>query len=217
MHLICRNRADSSFMRSRPAARQASAQANNQCQPAVSAACSADKAWRQRFVHKWCREQARPCKICSDDLCDDPWHAALHMLQAANVHPDLQMPMPDHDCYPVGASPSPLLSIDDDLHCVLETDGITPEPAEAVSATTKIQSALSETACRARQLLKHQVPLCLCLDNSIHHHVVCSLEDYRAIENAFGYCKCIAFAGQMFLQMLSCKSQMTILAGLHNY
>ena len=119
-----------------------------------------EKAWRQRFVHKWRKEQARPCKICNDDTCDDPWHAALHMLQAANVHPDLQMPVPDHDCYPAGASPSPLLSVDDDLDGILEVENTVVEPADGASKALTIHSALSEAACRARQLLKHQVHAC---------------------------------------------------------
>ena len=173
LHLLCNHGADSPSMMSRPAARQAGAQTNYQCQPANSAASSADKAWRSRFVHKWRREQARRGKICNDDMWDDPWHADLHMLQAANVHPDLQMPMPDHDCYPVGTSPSPLLSIDDDLGCVLEADYITPEPVNAVRTATKLQSALSEAASKARQLLKHQVNLCSCLDSACYHNGVC--------------------------------------------
>lgn len=125
-----------------------------------SASSGTEKAWRQRFVHKWRKEQARPCKICNDDTCDDPWHAALHMLQAANVHPDLQMPMPDHDCYPAGASPSPLFSVDDDLDGILEVENTVVEPADGASKASTIHSALSEAACRARQLLKYQVHTC---------------------------------------------------------
>ena len=57
------------------------------------------------------------------------------MLQAANVHPDQHMPMPDHDCYPAGASPSPLLSVDDDLENALDAELDVADPADAASQT----------------------------------------------------------------------------------
>ena len=89
-------------------------------------------------------------------MCDDPWHAALHMLQAANVHPEVHMPVPDHDCYPMAASGSPLLGVDDEMNELIEEEQDAAQLG-STHAASQIQSALSEAAYRARQLLTHQV------------------------------------------------------------
>ena len=159
----------------RPAAGYAKPQTSPHNEFGELAASRAEKAWRRRFFLKWRKELARPCKFCNDDICDDPWHVALHMLQAANVHPDQHMPMPDHDCYPAGASPSPLLSIDDDLENALEVERDVAEPADVASETHTTQSALYEAACRARQLLKYQVNSCaLCISTNTHWYGMCA-------------------------------------------
>lgn len=124
-------------------------------EPAVG---NPDAAWRQRFALKWHREQSRPCKICNDDMCDDPWHAALHVLQAANAHPYLQTPLPDHDCYSPGSAPAPLLGCDDDAENVLEEREIVVSASEAAITRSSLKDALSEAANKTRQLFKHQVP-----------------------------------------------------------
>lgn len=116
-------------------------------------------AWRHRFVRKWRKEQNRPCTYCHDDLCDDPWHAALQLLQAATVHPDLEMPLPDHDCYGAGGS---ALLIDNDTEEMTELGGGTCQLAECTNKTSMLQIGLAEAASSARQLLKHQVSFCVC-------------------------------------------------------
>lgn len=171
MHPLCKNSTASPFQMARPAVGYAKPQTSphKESRFGESAANRAEKAWRRRFVLKWRKELARSCKFCNDDVCDDPWHAALHMLQAANVHPDQHMPMPDHDCYPAGASPSPLLSVDDDLENALEVEQDVAEPADVASETCTIQSAFLEAACRARQLLKYQVNRCALVINTDKH------------------------------------------------
>ena len=125
----------------------------------MSEAGTAEKAWRQTFMYKCRKQQARPCRICHYDMCDDPWHAALHMLQAAHVHPDLHMPVPDHDCYH-GRSPSPLLGADDEVDEAFDNEQSAAECGQSISTAHMIQTALSEAANRPRQLLKHQVHSC---------------------------------------------------------
>ena len=109
-------------------------------------------AWRHRFVRKWRKEQNRPCTYCHDDVCDDPWHAALQLLQAATVHPDLDMPLPDHDCYGSGAS---ALFIDTEESIDLE-EGACQLP-DCLNKVSMLQTGLAEAASSARQLLKPQV------------------------------------------------------------
>lgn len=158
MHDVFGDKSDTSLMTAKPAARNAKPGQNLQRASlmAESASSSDDNAWRQRFALKWHREQARPCKVCDDDMCDDPWHAALHMLQAANAHPYLQTPLPDHDCYPAGASSAPPLTLDEDAEG-LEAESDTDKGASTASKLLVAQHALSEAAFRARQLFKHQV------------------------------------------------------------
>lgn len=171
VHPLCKNSTASPFQMVEPVVGDAKPQTSphKESRFGRSAANRAEKAWRHRFVLKWCKELTTPCKVCNDDVCDDPWHAALHMLQAAKVHPDQHMPMPDHDCYPAGASPSPLLSVDDGLENASDVQLGVAEPADGASKTCTIESALFEAACRARQLLKYQVNSCAWEINTDKH------------------------------------------------
>lgn len=132
--------------------------------PVINRGSTLDAAWRWKFKRLWAKEQLKyhfPARQHRDDVeeaGDDPWHDALHMIQAANTTPGAGVPICDHDCY-ADPSPSPLLD-DDDLDGLLED-----EPARVTEATAGapeiLQSsssrALAEAASKARELLKCQV------------------------------------------------------------
>ena len=139
-----------------------------------------DAAWRWRFKRLWRKEQLRyhsPERQYNDDedeAGNDPWHDALHMIQAANTSPDVGttgVPICDHDCY-VHSSPSPLLD-SDDLDGLLE-DEPAPLDKAAVDGPEMMWSsssrALAEAASKARELLKYQV---YCIHVAAVGHVLC--------------------------------------------
>ena len=126
-----------------------------------------EAAWWWKFKRQWGEEQLNyhfPKHHHSDDdddddeACNDPWHDALHMIQAANTTSDAGVPICDHDCY-AEASPSPLLD-SDDLDGLLEHD-TSPCVADVAAASAIMRScssrALAEAASKARQLRKYQV------------------------------------------------------------
>ncbi|KAL0030200.1 hypothetical protein WJX77_002247 [Trebouxia sp. C0004] len=120
-----------------------------------------ETAWRWKFKRQWGKEQLRshlPERHYDDDeSSNDPWHDALHMIQAANTTPAAGVPISDHDCY-AEASPSPLLD-DDDLDGLLEMDSPltddTPVAHDMVRTTSS--QALAEAAAKARELRQYQV------------------------------------------------------------
>jgi len=120
-----------------------------------------ETAWRWKFKRQWGKEQLRghlpECHYDNDESSNDPWHDALHMIQAANTTPAVGVPISDHDCY-AEASPSPLLD-DDDLDSLLELDppvtDVTPVARDMVRTTSS--QALAEAAAKARELRQYQV------------------------------------------------------------
>lgn len=119
-----------------------------------------DAAWRWKFKRLWAKEQLKyhfPERWQRDDeeAGNDPWHDALHMIQAANTTPGAGVPICDHDCY-ADPSPSPLLD-DDDLDGLLEDEpaGVTKAVPEVLLSSSS--RALAEAASKARELLKYQV------------------------------------------------------------
>ena len=120
-----------------------------------------ETAWRWKFKRQWGKEQLRghlpEHHYDDDDSSNDPWHDALHMIQAANTTPAAGVPISDHDCY-AEASPSPLLD-DDDLDGLLEMDSpptdVTPVARDMVR--TSSSQALAEAAAKARELRQYQV------------------------------------------------------------
>lgn len=134
--------------------------------PVINRGSTLDAAWRWKFKRLWAREQLKyhfPGRQRRDDDDDedagnDPWHDALHMIQAANTTPAAGVPICDHDRY-ADPSPSPLLD-DDDLDGLLEI-----EPARVTKAAagapeilrSSSSRALAEAASKARELLKYQV------------------------------------------------------------
>ena len=118
-------------------------------------------AWRWKFKRQWGKEQLRghlpEYHYDDDDSSSDPWHDALHMIQAANTTPAAGVPISDHDCY-AEASPSPLLD-DDDLDGLLEMESpltdVTPVARDMVRTTSS--QALAEAAAKARELRQYQV------------------------------------------------------------
>ena len=125
-----------------------------------------EAAWKWKFKCQWGKEQLKyhfPKHHHGDidddeEACSDPWHDALHMIQAANTTPDAGVPPCDHDCY-AGTSPSPLLD-SDDLDGLLEHEtsscaaDVAAAPAIMCSSSSR---ALAEAASKARQLRKYQV------------------------------------------------------------
>ena len=127
--------------------------------PPVNTSSTMERAWRWRFKQRWRKEQLRsqlddsqPGK--DDSSGSDPWHDALHMMQAANTRPDGDVPICDHDCY-TEASPSPLLD-EDDLDELLELDCPATVMEHAVLRTAPSR-ALAEAAVKARELRRYQV------------------------------------------------------------
>lgn len=120
-----------------------------------------ETAWRWRFKRQWGKEQLRghlPERHFDDDeSSNDPWHDALHMIQAANTTPAAGVPISDHDCY-AEASPSPLLD-DDDLDGLLEMDSPLTNVAPIVRDMVRTTSsqALAEAAAKARELRQYQL------------------------------------------------------------
>lgn len=120
-----------------------------------------ETAWRWKFKRQWGREQLKfhlPADHHNDDECgNDPWHDAMHMIQAANTTPSAGVPISDHDCY-AGASPSPLLD-EDDMDGLLEMGspvaGVTHAVRDIVRTTSS--EALAEAAAKARELRQYQV------------------------------------------------------------
>lgn len=122
-----------------------------------------EAAWRWKFKRQWGKEQLRyhlPASHHHDDECgNDPWHDAMHMIQAANTTPAVGVPVSDHDCY-AGASPSPLLD-EDDIDGLLEigSPATSVTPAVRVFVRTSSSEALAEAAAKARELRQYQAKL----------------------------------------------------------
>ncbi len=117
-----------------------------------------DAAWRWKFRRQWGKEQLRShlpdiYHDHDDEACNDPWHDALHMIQAANTTPEAGVPISDHDCY-AEASPSPLLD-DDDLDGLLEMDSSPNDVREMVRTCSS--QALAQAAAKACELRQFQV------------------------------------------------------------
>ena len=103
--------------------------------PVINKHSTLDAAWCWKFSRQWSKEQLKnhiPAHQYSNDDDDDeeeagndPWHDALHMIQAASNSPDAGVPVCDHDCY-ADPSPSPLLD-SDDLDGLLEDE---PSPVD---------------------------------------------------------------------------------------
>lgn len=135
-----------------------------------------ETAWRWKFKRQWGKEQLRfhlPAGHHNDDECgNDPWHDAMHMIQAANTKPSAGVPISDHDCY-AGASPSPLLD-EDDMDGLLEMSspatGVTHAVRDIVRTTSS--EALAEAAAKARELRQYQVTL---IASCVHPPYTCSL------------------------------------------
>lgn len=136
--------------------------------PVINKRSTLDAAWHWRFKRQWGREQLKDCfpRHGNDDDDDDdeegndPWHDALHMIQAATTSAAADVPICDHDCY-VDPSPSPLLD-SDDLDGLLE-DEPSPDDKAVLGGPEMLRSsssrALAEAASKARELRKHQVNL----------------------------------------------------------
>lgn len=135
--------------------------------PVINKRSPSDAAWRWKFKRQWGREQLkyRFSRHSEDDdeAGNDPWHDALHMIQAATTSPAAGVPICDHDCY-ADPSPSPLLD-SDDLDGLLENE---PSPNDKAGPggpemlRSSSSRALAEAASKARELRKYQVHLCLC-------------------------------------------------------
>ena len=132
--------------------------------PVINKRSTLDAAWRWKFKHQWGKEQLKyhyPKQYFAEDdeeACSDPWHDALHMIQAANTATDAGVPISDHDCY-AEASPSPLLDsadldglLEDAPHAAADTIAAGPELMRSASSR-----ALAEAAAKARELRKYQV------------------------------------------------------------
>lgn len=121
-----------------------------------------DAAWRWKFKRQWGREQLRShlqYQNDDDDTYSDPWHDALHMIQAANSNPEACVPVSDHDCY-ADASPSPLLDASDqDMFGLLEMDNSADSARRQIDSLRRTSStqALAAAAAKARELRQHQV------------------------------------------------------------
>ena len=145
--------------------------------PVVNTGNTLDAAWYWRFKRLWRKEQLnyhipqRRYGEGEEEEGSDPWHDALHMIQAANTSPAAGVPICDHDCY-AELSPSPLLD-SDDLDELLD-DELAPVDKAAAGGPEMMRSsssrALAEAASKARELLKYQV--CRLLVAAIAH-VLC--------------------------------------------
>ena len=134
--------------------------------PVINKYSTLDAAWRWRFKRLWAKEQLQhhfPGRWVNDDeeeAGNDPWHDALHMIQAANTSPEAGVPICDHDCY-AQSSPSPLLDSEwMDLNGLLEDEPASVDKAAASGPEMMRSSssrALAEAAAKARELLKYQV------------------------------------------------------------
>ncbi|KAL3153381.1 hypothetical protein ABBQ38_011720 [Trebouxia sp. C0009 RCD-2024] len=133
--------------------------------PVINKRSTLDAAWHWKFKRHWGREQLkyRFLKHSDDDddeAGNDPWHDALHMIQAATTSPAAGVPICDHDCY-ADPSPSPLLD-SDDLDGLLEAEPLPGDKAglsEPEISRSSSSRALAEAASKARELRKYQATL----------------------------------------------------------
>ena len=175
--------------------------------PAIKKGSTLDAAWRWRSMRLWAKEQLKhlfPEQQYNDDeeeAGSDPWHDALHMIQAANTSPDAGVPICDHDCY-AQSSPSPLLD-SGDLDGLLE-DEATPVDRAGTEGPEMIRSsssrALAEAASKARELLKYQVCILHSSDSKFTYFVLTSIDTVclsktQSMHGAQQHvCSCIATA-----------------------
>ena len=146
--------------------------------PVINKDSTLDAAWRWRFKRLWAKEQLKhhfPERWVNDneeEAGNDPWHDALHMIQAANTSPDAGVPICDHDCY-AQSSPSPLWD-SGDLDGLLEDEPASVDKAAAGGPEMMRSSssrALAEAASKARELLKYQV----IISHTCGSHCACSV------------------------------------------